>query len=101
MVTQPKHDWGNDYDIFDEEYVRDPYPIWDELREKCPVAHSDRWGGSWMPTRYEDLFKIAQDISFPGVMLRTNANPDEAAPSDATVAAVPSGATGATTVASR
>jgi biopolymer transport protein ExbD len=51
--------------------------------------------------RVRALFKIAQDIGFPGVMLRTNANPDETAPADATVAAAPSGATGATTVASR
>ena len=29
---------------------------------KCPIAHTERWGGSWMPTRYEDLFAIAQDI---------------------------------------
>ena len=52
MVTQPTHDWGNDYDIFDEEYVRDPYPIWDELREKCPVAHTERWHGSWHAERW-------------------------------------------------
>jgi cytochrome P450 len=56
------NDWATDYDIFDPLYVRDPYPIWDELREKCPVAHTERWGGSWMPTKYADLFAIAQDI---------------------------------------
>jgi cytochrome P450 len=61
MVSQPKHDWAGDYDIFDEEYVRDPYPIWDELRQKCPVAHSKRWSGSWLPTRFADVFDIAQD----------------------------------------
>ena len=27
-----------------------------------PVAHTERWGGSFMPTRYEDLFNIARDI---------------------------------------
>lgn len=44
--------------------------------------------------RVRALFKIAQDIGFPGVMLRTNANPDEAAsPENTTVAAAPSGAT--------
>jgi cytochrome P450 len=59
---EPVKDWATDYDIFDPEYVRDPYPIWDDLREKCPVAHSERWGGSWMPTKYADLWAIAQDI---------------------------------------
>jgi len=57
-----QRDWATDYDIFDPQYVRDPYPIWGELREKCPVAHTQHWGGSWMPTKYADLFAIAQDI---------------------------------------
>ena len=62
MTTEPVTDWASDYDIFDPAYIRDPFPVWDELRQKCPVAHSDRWGASWMPTRYEDLFAIAQDF---------------------------------------
>ena len=62
MAKQPIKDWTTDYDIFDTKYIKDPFPIWDELREKCPVAHTERWGGSWMPTRYEDLFNIARDI---------------------------------------
>ncbi len=62
MANEKVTDWSTDYDIFDSEYMKDPFPIWDELRGKCPVAHSERWGSSWMPTRYEDLFKIARDI---------------------------------------
>ena len=60
--TGKVQDWTADYDIFAKEYVKDPFPIWDEVREKCPIAHTDRWGGSFMPTRYEDLFNIARDI---------------------------------------
>ncbi|MCH8052140.1 MAG: cytochrome P450 [Chloroflexi bacterium] len=60
--TEPVKDWTTDYDIFDAGYVKDPFPVWDELREKCPVAHTERWGGSWMPTTYEDLRKIAANI---------------------------------------
>ena len=62
MTREPVTDWKTDYDIFAKEYIKDPFPIWDELREQCPVAHTERWSGSWMPTKYEDLFKIAQDI---------------------------------------
>jgi len=62
MAKQPIKDWTSDYDIFDQQYIKDPFPIWDELREKCPVSRTERWGGSWMPTRYEDLFDIAKDI---------------------------------------
>lgn len=53
-------DWATDYDIFDEGYVRDPVPVWDDLRARCPVAHSERWGGSWMPVRYEDIHQMAK-----------------------------------------
>ena len=63
MTTETQRDWATDYDIFDPDYVKNPFPVWDELRQKCPVAHSERWGASWMPTRYEDLFNIAQDFN--------------------------------------
>jgi len=53
--TPPVTDWATDYDIFDADYVRDPAPIWDDLRSRCPIAHTERWGGSWLPTKYEDL----------------------------------------------
>ena len=51
----PVSDWATDYDIFDPEYVRDPAPVWNDLRGRCPVAHTERHGGSWLPTRYGDL----------------------------------------------
>ncbi len=52
---RPVNDWATDYDIFDPEYVKDPVPVWNDLRARCPIAHTERWGGSWLPTRYEDL----------------------------------------------
>lgn len=63
---KPVADWATDYDIFDPNYVKDPYPIWSDLRQRCPMAHTDRWGGSWLPTTYEDVTNIARDIeTFP------------------------------------
>jgi cytochrome P450 len=53
--TPPVDDWATDYDIFDASYVKDPVPVWNELRDKCPIAYTERWGGSWLPTRYEDM----------------------------------------------
>ena len=63
MSTEPVTDWTTDYDILDPEYVANPYPVWDDLRETCPIAHSPRWGGSWMPTRYADVFAVAHDVA--------------------------------------
>jgi cytochrome P450 len=56
----PVEDWANDYDIFDPGYCTDPGPIWADLRERCPIAHSERWGGSWLPTRYDDVAEMAR-----------------------------------------
>ena len=33
--------WANDYDIFVPAYIADPFAIWDDLREHCPVAHTE------------------------------------------------------------
>lgn len=60
--TAAVEDWTTDYDIFDSEYITDPYPIWADLRDECPVAHTDRWGGSWLPTKYEDVVAMARMV---------------------------------------
>jgi cytochrome P450 len=57
----PVVDWRADFDHTDDQWAADPYPIWDELRDTCPVAHSDRYGGVWLPTRFEDVSAIAYD----------------------------------------
>lgn len=55
-------DWTTDFDILDPEYVADPFLIWDDLRTGCPMAHTERRGGSFLPTRYEDVVAIARDV---------------------------------------
>jgi hypothetical protein len=58
---QPVTDWATDFDHTDPVWVSDPYPIWDDLRQRCPVARSDRYGGTWLPTRFADISAIAYD----------------------------------------
>jgi cytochrome P450 len=60
--TRPVQDWASDYDIFDPSFVTDPHPVWSALRPSCPVARTERWGGSWMPTRFADVDAIAHDV---------------------------------------
>lgn len=62
MNTDPVQDWATDYDIFDHDYVVDPVPIWADLRERCPVAHTERWNGSWLPTKYSDIRALAKMV---------------------------------------
>src|SRR5260370_12993526 len=54
-------EWADDYDLFSLEFCTDPFSRWDAMRQGCPVAHSDRWGGSWMPVHYHDIRTIARD----------------------------------------
>ena len=52
----------HDYDMFDPAFVLDPFSVLDTIREsECPVAHTERWGSSWMPTRYADVVAAAQE----------------------------------------
>jgi hypothetical protein len=43
----PAKDWGRDLDILDPRYVADPFSVWHELRDACPVAFSERRGRAW------------------------------------------------------
>ena len=54
-------DWSTDFDHLDPRWTENPYPIWDELRQKCPIAHTDRFMGAYFATRYEDVRTIAYD----------------------------------------
>lgn len=57
----PVADWQTDFDHTDPGWVGDPYPIWSELRAKCPVAHTDRYGGAWLPTTHQLVTEVAYD----------------------------------------
>jgi cytochrome P450 len=60
--TAPVSDWGSDFDVLDPRYLADPFGIWDDLRATSPIAHTERRGSTWLPTRYEDVTAIAHDI---------------------------------------
>jgi cytochrome P450 len=79
----PVNDWGTDFDHLDPRWVNDPYPIWDELRGKCPVAHTDRYMGVYFPTRYDDVRAVAYDtehFSSRRIVVRENPPPRIPAP---------------------
>jgi cytochrome P450 len=57
----PVTDWANDFDHTDDGWAADPFPIWDDLRARGPIAHSDRYGGVWLPTRHDDVSAVAYD----------------------------------------
>ncbi len=60
-VEARRCEWVDDYDLFSQEFSADPFSRWDVMRQVCPIAHSDRWGGSWMSASYHDIRMIARD----------------------------------------
>ena len=57
----PVLDFATDWDHTDPAWVNDPYPIWEDLRQRCPVAHTDRYGGGWFPATHAGVSEIAKD----------------------------------------
>ncbi len=62
MTDQPLvQDFATDFDHLDPQWVNDPYPIWEDLRGRCPVAHTERFGGAWFPATHEGVSAVAKD----------------------------------------
>lgn len=57
----PVKDWATDFDHLDPRWVTDPFPIWDEMRTACPIAHTQRFQGVYFPSRYADVRAVAYD----------------------------------------
>jgi cytochrome P450 len=73
-IYGPVTDWATDFDHADPEYNRRAHEIWDQLRERCPVAHSERYGGTWLPLTHELVSEIAYDtdhFTSNGVVVNT------------------------------
>src|SRR6202050_1380957 len=83
IITGPVSDWATDFSHLEPEWSADPYPIQDDLRQRCPIAHTERFGGAWLPTRYEDVAAIAYDtdrFSSRSIILSNFRPPRELAP---------------------
>lgn len=75
----PVKDWASDFDHRDPLWIENPFPIWDELRGRCPVARSERFqDGAYFPSRYAEVREIAYDsehFSSRRVIVRENKVP--------------------------
>src|SRR5215469_14932965 len=83
IVTGPVSDWATDFSHLEPEWSADPYPIQDDLRQRCPIARTERFGGGWLPTRYEDVAEIAYDtdrFSSRAIVMSNFRPPRELAP---------------------
>src|SRR5262245_7444457 len=48
------------FDHNDPELTQHAYDTYAALRAGCPVAHSDRYGGFYVVSRYEDVCTVAE-----------------------------------------
>jgi cytochrome P450 len=83
IITGPVRDWATDFSHLEPEWSADPYSIQDDLRQRCPIARTERFGGAWLPTRYEDVAAIAHDterFSSRSIILSNFRPPRELAP---------------------
>ncbi len=83
IITGPVSDWATDFSHLEPGWSGDPYPIQDDLRQRCPIAHTGRFGGGWLPTRYEDVAAIAYDterFSSRSIIMSNFRPPRELAP---------------------
>jgi cytochrome P450 len=53
---------SNDFDPLVSETFDSPHAEYRRLREQCPVAHSDTWGGFWALMKYADVAAAASDF---------------------------------------
>ena len=49
------------FDHHTPQFREDPEARYREIRETCPVAWTDSYGGFWITTRYADIARIARD----------------------------------------
>ncbi|HVT63871.1 MAG TPA: cytochrome P450 [Mycobacteriales bacterium] len=61
VVVGPVADWATDWSHMEEEWAEDCYKIQEDLRGRCPIAHTDRFGGGWLPVNHEHVSEIAYD----------------------------------------
>ena len=80
----PVVDWASDFDHRDARWIEDPFPIWEELRGRCPVAQSARFeDGAYFASRYAEVREIAYDsehFSSRRVIVREKKVPTQPAP---------------------
>jgi cytochrome P450 len=62
-IPDPAADWATDFDHADPRYNQNAPAIWASLRGQCPVAHTARYGGAWLPLTYDHVREIAYDTT--------------------------------------
>jgi cytochrome P450 len=71
----PVSDWARDFDHVDPAYNDNAHTIWASLRQTCPMAKTERYGGAWLPLTHEYVREIAYDtehFTSEGIIVSTD-----------------------------
>jgi cytochrome P450 len=60
-MTATDESRASHFDYLAPEFGHDVHSVLARMRAECPVAHSDRYGGYWVLTSYDDVLEAAQD----------------------------------------
>lgn len=64
MTERPHVDnWATDWDHLGRQYHEEAPTVWADLRARCPVAHTERFEGAWLPVNYADLMTVTHDTA--------------------------------------
>ena len=58
---EPVKNWVTDWDWLDDGWGENAIDIWNDVREQCPVASTERYGRAFMPVTMEAVRQIAND----------------------------------------
>jgi len=71
----PVTDWATDFDHLSEEWAAQGPEILADLRERCPVAQTERFYGAYLVTRHDDIVETARATdTFSNCITAVNTN---------------------------
>ena len=72
---RPVSDWATDFDHLSDAWAESAPEILADLRHRCPVAHTERFYGAYLVSRYADIAEVAhQTDTFSSRVTAVNDN---------------------------
>jgi cytochrome P450 len=76
----PVTDWLHDWDWLDDQWGPNAIEIWRSVRERCPMASTERYGRAFMPVTMDAVSQIAHDTEHFSSVWVSVARPDAVRP---------------------
>ncbi len=74
--VRPVVDWINDWDWLDEAWGPNAIDIWNDVRQQCPIATTERYGRAHMPVTMQAVSQVAHDTEHFSSIWVSVARPD-------------------------